>query len=363
MTLSEFDSFRPTEPARRRRREGKGRPGRRAANGDGSREMPMVPEPEFSSYYGRPVVKPAPWGNDVAAYLFLGGVAAGSALLGLGGQLSGRPTLRRNARLSALAAVSAGAVALVKDLGRPERFLHMLRTFKVTSPMSVGSWILSAFSAGAGVSAVAEIDRMSGSRLPLGPLRNVLRAVEGPAGFEAAVFAGPLAAYTAVLLGDTATPTWNAAHEELPFVFVSSAALASAGLAMVTTPVRETGPARKLAVLGVLGEVAAMKIMERRLDPVAAEPLHKGKAGAMLKWSERLAVAGGLGTLLGGRHRGAAAASGLALLTASALTRFGVFEAGLASARDPRYTIEPQKTRLAARRAAGITDDAITTGG
>jgi hypothetical protein len=251
----------------------------------------------------------------------------------------------------------------VKDLGRPERFLHMLRTFKVTSPMSVGSWILSAFSAGAGVAAVAEIDRMSGSRLPLGPLRSVLRAVEGPAGFEAAVFAGPLAAYTAVLLGDTATPTWNAAHEELPFVFVSSAALASAGLAMVTTPVRETGPARKLAVLGVLGEVVAMKVMKQRMDPVAAEPLHQGKAGAMLKWSERLAVAGGLGTLLGGRHRGAAAASGLALLTASALTRFGVFEAGLASARDPRYTIEPQKTRLAARRAAGITDDAITTGG
>ncbi|SDL55242.1 NrfD/PsrC family molybdoenzyme membrane anchor subunit [Arthrobacter sp. ok362] len=363
MTLSEFDSFRPSEPVRRRRREGKRGPGRRPANGDGSREMPMVPEQEFSSYYGRPVVKAAPWGNDVAAYLFLGGVAAGSALLGLGGQLSGRPTLRRNARLSALAAVSAGTVALVKDLGRPERFLHMLRTFKVTSPMSVGSWILSAFSAGAGVSAVAEIDRMSGSRLPLGPLRNVLRAVEGPAGFEAAVFAGPLAAYTAVLLGDTATPTWNAAHEELPFVFVSSAALASAGLAMVTTPVRETGPARKLAVLGVLGEVAAMKVMEQRMDPVAAEPLHQGKAGAMLKWSERLAVAGGLGTLLGGRHRGAAAVSGLALLTASALTRFGVFEAGLASARDPRYTIEPQKTRLAARRAAGITDDAITTGG
>ncbi len=95
---------------------------RRRDNGDGSREMPMVPEPEFTSYYGRPVVKPAPWGDDVAAYLFLGGVAAGSALLGLGGQLTGRPTLRRNARLSALAAVSVGAVALVKDLGQAGAF-------------------------------------------------------------------------------------------------------------------------------------------------------------------------------------------------------------------------------------------------
>jgi hypothetical protein len=252
---------------------------------------------------------------------------------------------------------------LVKDLGRPERFLHMLRTFKVTSPMSVGSWILSAFSAGTAVAAVAEIDRMSGTRLPLGPLRKVLQVLEGPAGFEAAVFAGPLAAYTAVLLGDTATPTWNAGHEELPFVFVSSAALASAGLAMATTPVRETGPARKLALLGVLGDVVAMEVMERRMDPVTAEPLHQGKAGAMLRWSKRLVLAGGLGTLLGGSNRMAAAASGLALLAASALTRFGVFEAGLASARDPRYTIEPQKNRLAARRAAGIADDSITTAG
>jgi hypothetical protein len=362
VTHSEFDSFRPPEPARRRRAGGKRGTVRRDV-GDGSREMPMVPEPEFSSYYGRPVVKPAPWTEDVAAYLFLGGVAAGSALLGLGGQLTGRPTLRRNARLSALTAVSFGAVALVKDLGRPERFLNMLRTIKLTSPMSVGSWILSAFSVGTAVSAAAEVDRMTGARLPLGPLRNLLQAVEGPAGFEAALFAGPLAAYTAVLLGDTATPTWNAAHEELPFVFVSSAALASAGLAMITTPVQEAGPARKLAVLGVMGDVVAMRVMEHRMDPVVAEPLHQGKAGVMLKWSERLAAAGGLGTLLGGRNRAVAAASGLALLAASALTRFGVFEAGLSSARDPRYTIEPQKNRLAARRAAGITGDSITTAG
>ena len=362
MTLSEFDSFRPSEPARRRREGGKRGTGRRRDNGDGSREMPMVPEPEFTSYYGRPVVKPAPWGDDVAAYLFLGGVAGGSALLAAGAQLNGRPLLRRNARLGALGAVGLGAAALIKDLGRPERFLNMLRTFKVTSPMSVGSWILIAFSAGSGVAAVAEIDRMSGERLPLGPLRGVLRAVEGPAGLEAAVFAGPLAAYTAVLLGDTATPTWNEMHGELPFVFVSSASLASAGLAMVTTPVREAGPARNLALLGVVGDVVAMKIMERRMDPVAAEPLHQGKAGTMLKWSEGLVLAGGLGTLLAGRNRAVAAASGLALLAGSALTRFGVFEAGLASAKDPRYTIEPQKRRLAERRAAGITGDAITTG-
>jgi hypothetical protein len=361
VSTSEFDSLRPPEPAVGKRRNGKGR-GRRGG-GDGSREMPMVPEAEFSSYYGRPVVKPAPWGHEVAAYLFLGGVAGGSGLLAAGAQLTGRATLRRNTRLTALVAVMLGAVALVKDLGRPERFVNMMRTIKLTSPMSLGSWILSSFSAGIGVAAASEIDRMTGERLPLGALRRVLRAVEGPAGLEAAAFAPPLAVYTAVLLADTATPTWNAAHEDLPFVFVSSASLAASGLAMVTTPVSEAGPARRLAVLGVLGDLVATKLMERRMDPVAAEPLDHGDPGQMLRWSERLVIAGGLGTLLGGRNRAVAVVSGLALATASALTRFGVFEAGKESTRDPRYTIEPQKRRLAARRAAGVTGDSITTAG
>jgi formate-dependent nitrite reductase membrane component NrfD len=364
VTTSEYDSLRPPEAAGGRRKRNGGRRRRPGAGGaDGSREMPMVPEAEFTSYYGRPVVKPAPWGHDIAAYLFLGGVAGGSALLAAGGQLTGQDALRRNCRLVAIGAVGLGAGALVRDLGRPERFLNMLRTIKLTSPMSLGSWILSAFSAGAGVAAAAEIDRLTGERLPLGPLRGVLRAVEGPAGLEAAAFAPLLAVYTAVLLGDTATPTWNAAHEELPFVFVSSASLAASGLAMVTTPVAQAAPARRLAVAGVIGDLLATRIMHRRMDPVAAEPLHEGRAGTMMRLSEALAVAGGIGTLAGGRRRGVAVASGLALAAASALTRFGVFEAGIRSAKDPRYTIEPQKRRLAARRAAGVTDDSITTAG
>jgi hypothetical protein len=364
MSTSEFDSFRPPEPAGGKRRKGKRSKRRGGGSGsDGSREMPMVPDAEFTSYYGRPVVKAPPWGHEVAAYLFLGGVAGGSGLLAAGAQLTGRKTLRRNTRLSALVAVGLGAVALVKDLGRPERFVNMLRTVKLTSPMSVGSWILSFFSAGIGVAAVFEIDRMTGERIPLGPLRPVLRALEGPAGLEAAVFAAPLAVYTAVLLTDTATPTWNAAYRDLPFVFVSSASLAASGLAMITTPVSESGPARNLAVIGAICDLISARVTEHRMDPVTREPLHEGAPGRMLEWSERLAAAGGLGALLGGRHRGVAALSGLALLAASALLRFGFFEAGKESARHPRYTSEPQKRRLAARRAAGITDDSITTAG
>ncbi|QCU79326.1 nitrite reductase [Citricoccus sp. SGAir0253] len=330
--------------------------------------MAMVPEPEFTAgdgYYGRPVVKAPPWDERVATYLVCGGIAGGSSLLAFGAQLTGRAELRRTARLTALGSASVGALALVADLGRPERFLNMLRTIKPTSPMSLGSWVLAGFSTAAGVAAVAEADRMLGEVLPLGPLRTVLRAVEAPSGAVAALLAAPLAGYTAVLLSDTAMPTWNAARDDLPFVFVSSASLASGGMAMITTSTAQAGPARALAVLGVAGDLVATRVMERRMDPVAAEPLHHGRPGRLMRWSERLAVAGGIGTVVSGltRSRWAAVASGAALVAASACTRFGVFYAGKDSARDPRYTIEPQKNRLAARRRAGITHDSITTVG
>jgi len=325
--------------------------------------MPMVPEVDFTTYYDRPVVKAPPWEAPIGVYLFLGGVAGGSSLLAAGAQFTGNAVLRRNSRIAAIAAAGAGALALIADLGRPERFLNMFRTFKVTSPMSVGSWILAAFSAGAGVAAAGEVDRMTRRRLPLGPLRSLLRVAEPVGGVAAGALAAPLAAYTGVLLGDTANPTWSAARDDLSFVFVGSASMAAGGLGLVTTPTRHARPARALAVIGAAAELAAAKAMEERMDPVAAEPLRQGRPGAMLAWSKGLAALGGVGALLGGRNRVIAAVSGVALLVASALTRFGVLHAGLESVEDPRYTIEPQKRRLQERQRRGITHDSITTAG
>ena len=364
MSISPYDSYRPPEePRRKRRRKNRGPGGGsfRRGGGDGSREVPVVPDTEFTSYYGRPIVKAPPWDSKIAAYLFLGGLAGGSSVLALGAHLTGRDALRRNGRLGALGAAGLGTVALVADLGRPERFLHMMRTFKPTSPMSLGSWLLAVFATNAGVAAAVEVDRVTGERLPLGPLRSVLRALETPASAGAGVLGAPLAAYTAVLLGDTSVPTWHEMHGHLPFVFVSSASLASGGLALLTTPVTETGPARVFAVAGVVGELVAVRVMKNAMDPVAVEPLEQGRPGTWLEWSERLSVAGGLGALLGGRRRWVAAASGAALMASSALTRFGVFWGGKESVKDPRYTVVPQRNRLEKRRAAGITDDSITT--
>lgn len=322
-----------------------GRRTRRAGGADRS----MVPPAEFTSYYGRNIVKPAPWEHHIAAYLFWGGLAAGSSLLAAGADLSGRDTLRRTTRLGALVALGFSMYNLVADLGRPMRFVKMLRTVKLTSPMSVGSWILATYGPFAGIAAAAELAGLLPPGSAKGRLRGPLRllgVLGRPAGLVAAVTAPPVAAYTAVLLSDTATPSWHAAYKELPFVFCASAASAAGGLGMVGAPVAEAGPARRLAFGGAVIELAAEQVMERSMG-ITAEPLHEGHPGRLMRLAKGLTVAGAAGTLLAGRSRTAAVLSGAALLAGSASTRFAVFEAGQESAKDPKYVVVPQRERIA----------------
>ena len=326
---------------------------RRGAGGGRRRknraEEPMVPDATFTSYYGRPVVKAAPWHHDIPAYLFFGGLAAGSSLLSAGADLSNRPILRRSGRIAALGSLTISMLALVHDLGRPARFVNMLRVMKPTSPMSVGTWILTAYGPGAAVAGAAEVAKL----LPVdfGVLGRLLQWVARPAGIAAAGVAPGVAAYTAVLLTDTATPAWHDAHRELPFVFVSSAAAASGGFGMLTAPLSESGPARRLAVAGAVAELAIEHRMEQSMG-LSAEALHNGTPGTLMRASKALTAAGALGAVVfGGRSRVGAAVSGVALMAGSVCTRFGVFEAGQESARDPKYTVIPQRERVEKRRA------------
>ncbi|WP_454086133.1 NrfD/PsrC family molybdoenzyme membrane anchor subunit [Georgenia sp. Marseille-Q6866] len=307
-------------------------------------EPQTVPDVEFTSYYGRQVVKAAPWDVRIPLYMFAGGLAAGSSLLAAGAQLTDRPDLRRVGRLVSMGALGVSLGALVSDLGRPERFLNMLRTVKLTSPMSVGTWLLSIYGAPAGVAALDEVVRMLPVQPDAGAVR-LLRAVGRPAGVAAALTAPPVAAYTAVLLSDTSTPSWREAYRELPFVFCASAAAASGGAAMVATPVAQAGPARRLAVAGAVAELVAEQVMERSMG-LTAEPLHTGTGGRYMRAAKALTAAGAVGTLLAGRRRWAAVLSGAALAAGSFCTRMGVFEAGQASARDPKYTVVPQRERV-----------------
>ncbi len=314
------------------------------------RDDVMVPEASFTSYYGQPVVKPAPWGHHIPSYLFLGGLAAGSAIIASGAELTGRLQLQRNARLVALAALGGSSYVLVADLGKPARFANMMRTVKLTSPMSVGSWILAGQGAFTGLAAALEVARYVVP--PGGRIARWLPVADRLAAIGAALFAPPLAAYTAVLLSDTATPTWHAAYHELPYVFVASGLAAGSGAALLTTSVEECGPVRRLAVGAAVVDLVAARAMEHRIGLVA-EPLRAGRAGTLMRVSTAATLAGAVLTVAAGRSRSGAAAAGIALLVGSACTRFGVFEAGLASAKDPKYTVVPQRERAAAR-ALGV---------
>ena len=313
----------------------------------GKGEQLAVPRAEFRSYYGRPVLKKPVWDWKIAAYLFSGGLSAGSAMLAAGADVTGRPGLRRVNRVGALVSLLASMYFLA-DLGRPERFHDMLRVAKPSSPMSMGTWILSAYGPGAGLAGVAELMPSPLRRTWLGRLAGWLAR---PAGLWAAGTAPGVASYTAVLLSQTAVPAWHQAHPYLPFVFTGSAAARGGGWGMVFAAVGEAGPARRMAVAGAGLEVAASRLMEQQLG-LSAEAYTTGKAHRLRKWSEVLTVGGALGAVVG-HSRAVVAVSGLALLAGSALQRFGVFEAGVESTRDPKYVVVPQRERLDARRPAG----------
>jgi formate-dependent nitrite reductase membrane component NrfD len=291
---------------------------------------------EMRSYYGRPILKEPVWEPSIPAYFFTGGIAGASSLLHGLARVTGRERLAKTALYVGAVADLVSPALLVWDLGRPERFLNMLRVFKVTSPMSVGSWVLLVSSGASTTAAVLE-------RL------DMLRPVKWAA--EAMSFAtgAPLATYTGTLLADTAIPVWHEARNELPWLFGASAA-ASAGAALTAlVPPDEAGPARRTAIAGVIGELGAMELMQRRLGFVG-EVYHHGAAGRLARVAKVATTAGaGLLALRGKRSRSAAVAGGTLVLAGELALRWSVFRAGFQSAADPRYTVVPQRERVAKR--------------
>lgn len=311
------------------------------------REPTVVPPAQFRSYYSRPVLKPPVWEWKTPAYFFTGGLMAGASVIAAGADATGRPRLRRRSRIGAAGALLVGVWLLVTDLGRPARFLHMLRVAKPTSPMSMGTWILTAYGPFAVVAAAAELaPRRWRDAWPV----RLLRWASRPAGLVAAGTAPAVAAYTAALLAQTAAPGWHEVRRELPFVFTGSAAASGGGLGMLLAPVGEAAPARVFAAVGAAGELAASRLMEHRMG-LEREAYRTGRAHRLRRGAEILTTAGLAGTVLvAGRGRAGAAASGLCLLAGSALQRFGVFEAGVATTKDPKYVVVPQRERLQAGR-------------
>jgi DMSO reductase anchor subunit len=256
--------------------------------------------------------------------------------------LGGNDRLARSALLTALGGVTASPVLLILDLGRPERFYKMLRVIKPTSPMSVGTWILTVFGTSTGIAVTSDV---LGVYPRPGRVMEVISALLGPA----------LSTYTAVLIADTSVPVWHGARRELPFVFAASSMASAGSAAAILTPVDEAGPARHLAVGGALLELVLTEVMKRRLGELLAEPYEKGEAGRYEKIARALTGAGAavIG-LVGRKHRSAAIVGGALVLAGAATERWAVFKAGFQSARDPKYTVIPQRERLESRSGSRV---------
>ncbi|HZQ27062.1 MAG TPA: NrfD/PsrC family molybdoenzyme membrane anchor subunit [Acidimicrobiales bacterium] len=294
----------------------------------------MVPPAEPRSYYGRPILKKPVWEWFIPAYFFSGGLAGASSALAFGARLTGRTRLARRARLTSLAAVSASTYFLVADLGRPERFVNMLRVAKPTSPMSVGSWILAGFGPASGVAAATDV---------LGILPGVGAVAEA----GAAILSPALTTYTGVLVANTAIPAWHEARHELPWLFAAGSAASAGGIVAALAPPQEAGPARRMAVAGAAAELIAADRMERQSGEWG-EVYREGRAGRYSCLSRWCTGVGALVMLLLGRRRPGAVVGGTLVAVGAAFQRFAVAAAGEQSAEDPRHVVGPQRARVSA---------------
>jgi len=295
----------------------------------------MVPPAEFRSYYGRPILKAPVWTDEVPLYYFAGGLAGASASLALGARLTGNHRLASAALTASAAGFLTSFPLLVDDLGRPARFHHMLRVFKPTSPMNMGSWLLSA--AGPAAVGAALADRL-GVLPRIGRAAEVLAGVLGPA----------VATYTGVLVADTAVPVWHEAGGDLPLVFASGAAASAGAAALLLTPAADAGPARRLAVGGAVADLASVEVMRRRLGELG-EAYEARPVRRFANLARTCMTAGALAVGFAGRRRAGAVAGAALLLAGAACQRLAVHKAGFVSAADPAQVVKPQRDRLAAR--------------
>jgi polysulfide reductase-like protein len=287
-------------------------------------------------YYGQPIVKPPVWTWQVGLYLFVGGTAGMSGVLAFAALLTGQPLdFVRIALAIALAGAVISPGLLIWDLGRPARFLHMLRVFKWRSAMSMGVWTLAAFSIFAGMAflVVAGFDRPADTGVPLWPLRGAVVVLVAATALLGAV----LATYTGVLLGATAIPAWSAHHVLLPFHF-GVVGLGSAAAVMELLGFRLT-PLNAIGLFAAAVETGIGALIELSRRGPTAPALHEGTAGLLLRAAALLT--GPVAFLL--RIAGLATIAGACFLAGAIASRYGWIQAGRFSARDPEETIASQQ--------------------
>lgn len=305
-----------------------------------------APFPQANSeagYYGIPLLKPPMWTWEIPLYFFVGGAAGASAVIGAMANWVGRdPQLARHARLVAAGGAVLSSGLLISDLGRPSRFLAMLRVFKKQSPMSVGAWTLGAFGTAAGAAAFA---RLVEDRFQLGPVKILGNVAE----FFSALLGAPFSNYTGVLIGATAIPVWNQNVSTLPFHFGMSGLAASVGILELLG----NSDSRALNWLGLLAagfETWEGSHIERHQNKAVMEPLKHGPSGWLTRAGGTLS--GPAPLLLRLAHlltgsRSIRRAASYSAIAGSLITRYAWMRAGHASAHDYRLPLEiPAKRSL-----------------
>ncbi|HEX7361836.1 MAG TPA: NrfD/PsrC family molybdoenzyme membrane anchor subunit [Bryobacteraceae bacterium] len=283
------------------------------------------------TYYDRPLLQESVWTWAIPAYYFVGGLAGSALVLAAAAQLrKSRAHQRLVRRCRWIGVIGAGVSAglLIYDLGRPARFLNMLRVFRPTSPMNMGAWIL----AGAGAT--------STGALLLGTRSGLLGRLGEACGYTAGIFGAGLATYTGVLVANTAVPVWQESRRLLPVLFAASA-MSSLGsvFEMCVEDAEERGIVKTFGTVGIAAELAAGIVMEKQASSVArvGRPFRHGFSGLLWRSAQILTAA----SLLV-RNRRAVGALGIA---GSLLLRFAVERAGTASARDPRASFHLERDR------------------
>ena len=286
-----------------------------------------------------PMIHAPVWTWEVPLYFWFGGVAAGSSFVALACDLAGDEQAAALARKVALGAVMPSPVLLILDLGRPARFLNMLRIVKVRSPMSMGAWCLVGFSMLSTANVGADLLGQRRAAKALGALN--------------AVLGGYLGSYTGVLLASTAVPLWARSKMLLGPIFVSTATATGAAatrLAIVATGTRPAGhPTRNalgtVETVAMATELVLSELNERRLGELA-KGLEDGRPGKMFRGAKWL-VRGGLALRLArGRFgRPAHDVASVMYLLAGLLFRYAWVGAGQINARDDEVVATMSRER------------------
>jgi formate-dependent nitrite reductase membrane component NrfD len=304
------------------------------------------PDPIDPTYYDRPLLNESVWSWAIPTYYYVGGLAGGSLVLGAAAQCAGSDQLNRLTKrchwIGFIGCCISGAL-LVYDLGKPMRFLNMLRVFRPTSPMNMGAWILTGTSGGAMAALL-----LQGRDTPL-------QAIGEAAGYFAGLMGLALATYTGVLVSNTAVPVWQASRRVLPILFAASA-MTSVGsfFELVDQDSHESNITKVFGTIGEVAELTASIVTEYQASSVSrvGRPFRRGVSGVMWRTAAILTASSVVISMVGKETRPKKLASGVLGTLGSLLMRFAVEQAGKASTRDARASFHSQRAETFSERVA-----------